>query len=237
VPLLAPDAALASGASSQEVFCIPGKDVFVERAYRSEAPTGAVQLLDVAFVKTANNYFELFQPVSDGPIRELQGKRGDGVHHVAMRCDDVRAEWRRHDERRAEFGLIDSIPNVDSNGCSCWFLQPKKNFGVLIFATLRALLPRLREGTGSSMVALTSSALRRHPRRDVLGVAPKAAIEALVRSIAVEEGRFGVRANSVAAGMIDAGITSRLIESGDLPPEADLAPGVVEAAAHGAESA
>lgn len=116
----------------QEVFCIPGTDVFVERAYRSEAPTGEVQLLDVAFVKTANIYFELFQPVSDGPIRELQGKRGDGVHHVAMRCEDVRAEWWRHDERRAEFGLIDSIPNVDSNGCSYWFLHPRKNFGVLI---------------------------------------------------------------------------------------------------------
>jgi NAD(P)-dependent dehydrogenase (short-subunit alcohol dehydrogenase family) len=86
------------------------------------------------------------------------------------------------------------------------------------FVVLRALLPRLREGAGSSVVALTSAALRRHTRRDVLGVAPKAAIEALVRATAVEEGRFGIRANSVAVGMIDAGITTRLIESGDLPP-------------------
>jgi 3-oxoacyl-[acyl-carrier protein] reductase len=88
------------------------------------------------------------------------------------------------------------------------------------FIVLRALLPRLREGAGSSVVALTSAALRRHPRRDVLGVAPKAAIEALVRATAVEEGRFGIRANSVAVGMIDAGITTRLIESGDLRPAA-----------------
>ena len=88
------------------------------------------------------------------------------------------------------------------------------------FAILRALLPRLREGSGSSVVALTSAALRRYPRRDVLGVAPKAAIEALVRATAVEEGRFGIRANSVAVGMIDAGITTRLIETGDLRPAA-----------------
>ncbi|GAA1398342.1 3-oxoacyl-[acyl-carrier-protein] reductase [Pseudonocardia kongjuensis] len=87
------------------------------------------------------------------------------------------------------------------------------------FTTLRALLPRLREN-GGSVVALTSAALRKHPPRDVLGVAPKAAIEALVRATAVEEGRFGIRANSVAVGMIDAGITTRLIESGDLPPTA-----------------
>jgi NAD(P)-dependent dehydrogenase (short-subunit alcohol dehydrogenase family) len=88
------------------------------------------------------------------------------------------------------------------------------------FITLRALLPRLREGAGSSVVALTSAALRRYPPRDILGVAPKAAIEALVRATAVEEGRYGIRANSVAVGMIDAGITTRLIESGDLPPAA-----------------
>ena len=115
-----------------DLFRIPRKDVFVERGYRNEVPTGGVQLLDVAFVKAANLYFELFQPTSDGPIQDLYLKRGNGVHHVAMRCDDVRDEWRRHEERRAEFGLIDRIPNVDANGCSYWFLHPKQNFGVLI---------------------------------------------------------------------------------------------------------
>jgi NAD(P)-dependent dehydrogenase (short-subunit alcohol dehydrogenase family) len=40
--------------------------------------------------------------------------------------------------------------------------------------------------------------------------APKAAIEALVRGIAREEGRFGVRANSVALGVIETGIFLRL---------------------------
>ncbi|MCA9565719.1 MAG: SDR family oxidoreductase, partial [Myxococcales bacterium] len=45
---------------------------------------------------------------------------------------------------------------------------------------------------------------------DILSVAPKAGIEALIRGIAVEEGRYGVRANAVALGVIEAGMFLRL---------------------------
>ena len=41
-------------------------------------------------------------------------------------------------------------------------------------------------------------------------MAPKAGVEALVRGIAREEGRYGIRANSVALGVIDAGLFLRL---------------------------
>jgi NAD(P)-dependent dehydrogenase (short-subunit alcohol dehydrogenase family) len=77
------------------------------------------------------------------------------------------------------------------------------------FDLVQASLPHLR-ATRGSLVAITSAGLHRFPARDVLSVAPKAAIEALVRAIAKEEGRFGVRANCVALGVIDAGIFSRL---------------------------
>jgi NAD(P)-dependent dehydrogenase (short-subunit alcohol dehydrogenase family) len=82
------------------------------------------------------------------------------------------------------------------------------------FDLVRASLPHLRASRGS-IVAVTSAGLYRFPSRDVLSVAPKAAIEALVRAVAKEEGRFGVRANCVALGVIEAGIFSRL-SGGDL---------------------
>jgi 3-oxoacyl-[acyl-carrier protein] reductase len=85
------------------------------------------------------------------------------------------------------------------------------------FHVVRSALPKLRE-VGGSIVALTSAGLYRHPARDVLSVAPKAAIEALVKAIAREEGRFGVRANCVAVGVVEAGMFLRLKE-GELPPE------------------
>lgn len=82
------------------------------------------------------------------------------------------------------------------------------------FHVVRASLPHLRTTCGS-IVAVTSAGASRMPTRDVLSVAPKGAIEALVRAVAVEEGRFGVRANAVRLGVIEAGIFLRL-RGGDL---------------------
>jgi 3-oxoacyl-[acyl-carrier protein] reductase len=82
------------------------------------------------------------------------------------------------------------------------------------FHVVRASLPHLRKSHGS-IVAVTSAGASRTPTRDVLSVAPKGAIEALVRAVAVEEGRFGVRANAVRLGVIEAGIFLRL-RGGDL---------------------
>jgi len=75
---------------------------------------------------------------------------------------------------------------------------------------LKAGLPYLRNGGGGSIIAVTTAGIDRHPPKDILSVAPKAGIEALVRGIAREEGRYGVRANSVGLGVIDAGLFHRL---------------------------
>jgi len=84
---------------------------------------------------------------------------------------------------------------------------------------VHATLPHLRSTRGS-LVAVTTAATDRFPVRDVLSSVPKAAVEALVRAIAVEEGRYGVRANSVGPGMLTDGMAARLMESGDLDERA-----------------
>lgn len=83
------------------------------------------------------------------------------------------------------------------------------------FNVVHATLPKLRETSGS-IVAISSAGLRRYPSGDILSVAPKAAIEALIRGVAKEEGRFGVRANTVAVGVVDAGMFPKLVASGEL---------------------
>lgn len=87
------------------------------------------------------------------------------------------------------------------------------------FNLIAAALPYLRESRGS-VVAVTTAATRRHPARDGLSAAPKAAVEALVRGVAAEEGRYGVRANCVGPGMLTDGMAARLIASGDLDERA-----------------
>ena len=87
------------------------------------------------------------------------------------------------------------------------------------FNVVSAALPALRASRGS-VVAVTSAATRRHAVRDGLSTAPKSAVEALVRGIAVEEGRYGVRANCVGPGMLTDGMAERLIASGALHDKA-----------------
>ena len=83
------------------------------------------------------------------------------------------------------------------------------------FAVAQPSLPRLRE-TAGSIVAVTTAATHRFPVRDGLSSGPKAAVESLVRAIAAEEGRYGVRANCVGPGMLTDGMAERLMASGDL---------------------
>lgn len=87
------------------------------------------------------------------------------------------------------------------------------------FNAVQPALPHLRVAHGS-LVAVTTAATSRFPVRDGLSSAPKAAIEALVRALAVEEGRFGVRANCVGPGMLTDGMAERLIRSGELDEHA-----------------
>ncbi|MCW2785309.1 MAG: dehydrogenase [Marmoricola sp.] len=87
------------------------------------------------------------------------------------------------------------------------------------FRIVSAALPALRS-MGGSIVAVTTAATTRFPVRDGLSSAPKAAVEALVRALAVEEGRFGVRVNCVGPGMLTDGMADRLISSGELDERA-----------------
>lgn len=82
------------------------------------------------------------------------------------------------------------------------------------FHLVWAVLPHLRESHGS-VVAVTSMAVRRFPVKDSLSAIPKGAVEALIRAVAAEEGRFGVRANSVGPGMMAVGMYHELVAQGD----------------------
>lgn len=82
------------------------------------------------------------------------------------------------------------------------------------FNVVHASLPHMKDAGGGSYVHISSAGLHKWPERDVLSVAPKASIEWLIQGLAKEEGAFGIRANSVAIGVINAGIFKRLWADG-----------------------
>ncbi|WP_134323771.1 SDR family NAD(P)-dependent oxidoreductase [Cumulibacter soli] len=82
------------------------------------------------------------------------------------------------------------------------FRRVIENDAIACFNLVRPALKHLRE-RGGAVVAVGTPAIDRHYKRDVLSSAPKAAIRALIRGIASEEGRFGIRANTVDVGMLE----------------------------------
>ncbi len=87
------------------------------------------------------------------------------------------------------------------------------------FNLVHPSLPHLRTAKGS-LVAVTTAATSRFPVRDGLSSCTKSAVEAVVRGLAAEEGRYGVRANCVGPGMLNDGMAARLVATGDLDDRA-----------------
>jgi len=75
-----------------------------------------------------------------------------------------------------------------------------------------AIMPLRR--TRGSIVAVATTALNRAIVRDGLSAGPKGAVEGVVRTLALEEGRYGIRANVIGVGVTEVGMAADLIESG-----------------------
>ncbi len=125
------------------------------------------------------------------------------------------------------FGRIDAVvhgsgPYVDQRYVSSFtsdqFRRHVDQELVAFFEVARCALPHLRASRGS-LTAVTSVAVRRFPAKDALSSIPKGGIEALVRAIALEEGRFGIRANAVAPGILNDGMMDMLSTTGDATEE------------------
>lgn len=74
------------------------------------------------------------------------------------------------------------------------------------FNLLRLSLPVLKAQGGGSLTAITTTQFHRPELMGVLSAAPKAAIEMTFRAVAKESAQFGIRANIVRSGWVDAGM-------------------------------
>ncbi len=80
-----------------------------------------------------------------------------------------------------------------------------------VFLTLRAAVRHLMDrGEGGSLVATSSLSSLLGMPRGAAYASSKAAVSAMVRSIAVEYGRFGIRANAILPGWIETDMTAGL---------------------------
>lgn len=105
-----------------------------------------------------------------------------------------------------EFNFIGSIPDQEWSRVVDADIKGAFHF-------IQAAVRQIRgQGEGGNLLALITSAVERVPVKDIMSAAPKAAIEMLMRGVAKESGRFGIRANCVGPGWINAGLGQKGLE-------------------------
>jgi methylmalonyl-CoA epimerase len=89
------------------------------------------QRVRVAMLPIGESCLELLEATSDdSPIAKFLDQRGPGIHHIAIRVDDIRASLERLREKGAR--LIDETPRVGAGGCLVAFIHPSSANGVLV---------------------------------------------------------------------------------------------------------
>lgn len=89
------------------------------------------QKLSAVFFKMKDTTFELLEPISsDSPISKFLEKKGEGIHHVALIVDDIKAEMERL--KNEGFNPLTPEPYVGANNKLVCFFHPKDTNGVLI---------------------------------------------------------------------------------------------------------
>jgi methylmalonyl-CoA/ethylmalonyl-CoA epimerase len=84
-----------------------------------------------AFLSVGESNLELLEPLSpDSPVAKFIEKRGEGIHHICLRVDNIEAHLARLKSRG--FRLINEAPVPGAHGCRVAFLHPASGNGVLI---------------------------------------------------------------------------------------------------------
>ena len=87
--------------------------------------------VDEALIKVADSYIQLTTGTRpDSAITKFLEKRGEGMHHIGYRVDDVREALAAMVAAGAR--AIDSEPRPGSRGTTVAFIHPKGSFGTLI---------------------------------------------------------------------------------------------------------
>ncbi len=88
------------------------------------------QKVKTAFFRIGEVHIELLEPTSgESPIAKFLEKKGEGIHHVAYRADDIEGQIRQARENGCR--VIHEKPITGAGGKLVAFLHPKSTYGVL----------------------------------------------------------------------------------------------------------
>ena len=97
--------------------------------YKSE--TVASEQVTTSFFQTGSSKVELLESTDpDGTIARFIEKRGEGIHHIAFKVDDIVAEMERL--KKEGFRLLNETPKKGADHMLVCFVHPKSANGVLV---------------------------------------------------------------------------------------------------------
>ena len=97
----------------------------------AETEEVAEQKVRVAMLPIGESRIELIEATSDhSPISSFLEKRGPGIHHIAVRVDDIHVALADLKQKGAR--LIDEEPRRGAGGCLVAFVHPSSTGGVLL---------------------------------------------------------------------------------------------------------
>ena len=89
------------------------------------------QKVKTAFFQIGETKIELLESTgNDGPISKFIEKKGEGIHHIAFKTNDIKSSIKELEEKKIL--LIDEHPRKGAEGLNIAFLHPKAANGVLI---------------------------------------------------------------------------------------------------------
>ncbi|HPA27148.1 MAG TPA: methylmalonyl-CoA epimerase [Acidobacteriota bacterium] len=92
------------------------------------------QKVRVAVFPVGESRIELLETLDpEGPVGKFLAKKGQGLHHIAMKVDDIRAAIAKLKEKGVE--MIDREPRRGAEGCLIAFVHPRSTGGVLLELT------------------------------------------------------------------------------------------------------
>ncbi len=91
----------------------------------------AEQNVRTAFLPVDDTEIELLEPTSaDSSVARFIEKHGEGLHHIAIRVDDIEATLVELKAKGIQ--LIDETPRNGAGGARIAFVHPKATHGVLL---------------------------------------------------------------------------------------------------------
>ena len=88
------------------------------------------QKVRTAFFAVGEVHLELLEPTDpESPIAKFLEKKGEGIHHIAFRTDDILGQLNKAHEAGAK--LIHEVPFEGAADKLVAFLHPKSTHGVL----------------------------------------------------------------------------------------------------------